>query len=265
MRELGPTAAALEQAVARVLGSEPPLSERIRLRELQQAFVRCRVMAKKAWVSSGVGIRSWAVRTWGPGGHVAEGDCRGGRADGGKQCGRSADEQHGIARGPAPDQAASMARALRAVALPRIPQVAHRESCLFTKPPSVCPSRWAGPVWRVLYAAAAGPCRGGGAPRAVPPGLPLAALLHRVRRAAAAWRPSQQLCPAACLHPLPAAARPAAAPAAGRTGRGGGSRQRQRGLCRRRWGQPGGSGGQPQRGRAPCGHPPAGRAAAGVG
>lgn len=51
VRELGPTAAALEPAVAAVLGSHPPLGERIRLRALQQAFVLHRVLAKKAWVS----------------------------------------------------------------------------------------------------------------------------------------------------------------------------------------------------------------------
>ncbi|KAL4451741.1 hypothetical protein ABPG75_007403 [Micractinium tetrahymenae] len=49
VRELSPAAAALEPAVARVLGSHPPLAERIRVRELQQAFVLYRVLAKKAW------------------------------------------------------------------------------------------------------------------------------------------------------------------------------------------------------------------------
>lgn len=53
MRELDTAAAALEPAVSRVLGSHPPLGERIRIRQLQQAFVLHRVLAKKAWVSEG--------------------------------------------------------------------------------------------------------------------------------------------------------------------------------------------------------------------
>ena len=55
MRELGHVAAALEGGVAGVLGSEPPLSRRIHLRELQAAFVANMLLVKKARVRRGGG------------------------------------------------------------------------------------------------------------------------------------------------------------------------------------------------------------------
>ena len=62
MRELGHVAAALEGGVAGVLGSEPPLSRRIHLRELQAAFVANMLLVKKARVRRGGGGGGDGVR-----------------------------------------------------------------------------------------------------------------------------------------------------------------------------------------------------------